>query len=111
MKGALEALDVTMKLAGPNTRLIPGHGTIIHRTDLVPYRDMILGVQARVQQMISAGKSEQEVLAAKVTAPYDAKVPGGLLPAGPGTSATRKVAIPISRRVAISAALRPRRSP
>jgi hypothetical protein len=41
--------------------------------------------------MINEGKSEQEVLAAKVTAPYDAKVPGGLLPAGSGTSADRFV--------------------
>jgi len=32
-----------------------------------------------------------EVLAAKVTAPYDGKVPGGLLPAGAGTSADRFV--------------------
>src|SRR5580704_16920638 len=91
LKGALEALDATMKLAGPNTRLIPGHGTIINRTDIVPYRDMILGVQAKVQQMINEGKTEREVLAAKVTAPYDAKVPGGLLPAGAGTSADRFV--------------------
>jgi hypothetical protein len=52
---------------------------------------MILGVQSKVQQMIDAGKSEQEVLAAKVTAPYDASVPGGLLPAGNGTSADRFV--------------------
>ena len=64
----MEALDQTMKLAGPNTRLIPGHGTIIHRTDIVPYRDMILDIRARVQQMIDQGKSEQEVLAAKLTA-------------------------------------------
>ncbi len=91
LKGALEALDAVMKLAGPNTKLIPGHGTIINRSDIVPYRDMILGVQAKVQQMINQGKSEQEVLAAKVTAPYDAKVPGGLLPAGTGTSADRFV--------------------
>jgi len=91
LKGALEALDATMKLAGPNTRLVPGHGTIINRTDMVPYREMILGVQAKVQQMISEGKSEQEVVAAKVTAPYDAKVPGGQLPAGAGTSADRFV--------------------
>lgn len=97
LKGALEALDETMKLAGPNTRLIPGHGTIIHRTDIVPYRDMILGVQAKVQQMIREGKSEQEVLAAKVTAPYDAKVPGGLLPAGAGTSADRFVSMVYSQ--------------
>ena len=47
LKGALEALDATMKLAGPETKLIPGHGTIINRTDLIPYRDMILDVQAK----------------------------------------------------------------
>ncbi len=97
LKGALEALDTTMKIAGPNTRLIPGHGTIINRTDIIPYRDMILGVQAKVQQMINEGKSEQEVLAAKVTAPYDAKVPGGLLPAGSGTSADRFVGMVYSQ--------------
>ena len=97
LKGALEALDTTMKLAGPNTRLVPGHGTIINRTDIVPYRDMILGVQAKVQQMIREGKSEKEVLSAKVTAPYDAKVPGGLLPAGAGTSADRFVSMVYSQ--------------
>ncbi len=91
LKGALEALEATMELAGPDTKLIPGHGTIIHRTDLIPYRDMILAVQAKVQQMIAQGKTREEVLAAKVTAPYDAKVPGGLLPAGAGTSADRFV--------------------
>ena len=89
LKGALEALELTMKVAGPNTKLIPGHGTFINRTDIVPYRDMILAVQARVKQLIAEGKTEQEVLAAKVTAPFDAKVPGGLLVAntGGGTSA------------------------
>jgi cyclase len=97
LKGALEALDVTMKLAGPNTKLVPGHGTVINRTDIVPYRDMILGVQAKVQQMINEGKSQQEVLAAKVTAPYDAKVPGGLSPAGAGTSADRFVSMVYSQ--------------
>src|SRR5579864_8489249 len=97
LKGALEALDATMKIAGPNTRLVPGHGTIINRTDIIPYRDMILGVQAKVQQMIGEGKSEQEVLAAKVTAPYDSKVPGGLLPAGAGTSADRFVSMVYSQ--------------
>jgi cyclase len=93
LKGALEALDATMELAGPDTKLIPGHGSIIHRTDLLPYRDMILAVEAKVQQMIGQGMTREEVLAAHVTAPYDAKVPGGLLPAGAGTSADRFVAM------------------
>jgi len=94
LKGALEALELTMKIAGPNTRLIPGHGTFINRTEIVPYRDMILAVQAKVQQLIGQGKTLPEVLAAKVTSPYDAKVPGGLLPAGnAGTSADRFVSM------------------
>ena len=94
LKGALEGLEYTMKIAGPATRLVPGHGTYITRTDIIPYRDMILGVQSKVQQLIAQGKTVQEVLAAKVTAPYDAKVPGGLLPAGnAGTSADRFVSM------------------
>jgi cyclase len=93
LKGALEALDLTMKVAGPNTKIIPGHGTFVNRTDLIPYRDMILAVQAKVQELIAQGKTEAEVVAAKVTAPFDAKVPGGLLPAntGGGTTADRFV--------------------
>ena len=94
LKGALEGLELTMKAAGTNTRLIPGHGTYINKTDVIPYRDMILGVQSRVQQLIAQGKTLQEVLAAKVTSPYDARVPGGLLPAGTaGTSADRFVSM------------------
>lgn len=77
LKGALEALDQTMKLAGPNTRLVPGHGSIIHRGDIVPYRDMILDIQSKVQKLIDQGKSQQEAVAAHPTAAYDAKVPGG----------------------------------
>jgi cyclase len=91
LKGMLEALDATMKMAGPDTRLVPGHGTTINRADLVPYRDMVQAVAASVQQLIAQGKSEQEAIAAHPTGPYDSKVPGGLLPAGAGTSADRFV--------------------
>jgi cyclase len=98
LKGALEGLELTMKIAGPNTRLIPGHGTYINRTNIIPYRDMILGVRSTVQQLIAQGKTLQDVLAAKVTTPYDAKVPGGLLPAGTaGTSADRFVSMVYSQ--------------
>jgi glyoxylase-like metal-dependent hydrolase (beta-lactamase superfamily II) len=92
LKGMLEALDLTMKVAGPDTRLIPGHGTLVKRGDLVPYRDMISAVAGKVQQLIGQGKSLQDVLAARVTAPYDGSVQGGLLPAaGSASSADRFV--------------------
>jgi glyoxylase-like metal-dependent hydrolase (beta-lactamase superfamily II) len=95
-KGVLEALDVVGKLAGPTTTLVPGHGAMITRADLASYRAMIVDVEARVQQLIDHGSSLKEVLAAKLTAPYDRKVRGSLdplpsLPSGFGTSADRFV--------------------
>jgi cyclase len=91
--GVLAALDTLLQLAGPDTQLVPGHGSIIHRSDIPAYRDMILSVRASVQRLIDEGKSKQEILNARLTAPYDANVPGGLtpLPAGLGTSADRFV--------------------
>src|SRR6266702_3185279 len=77
LKGMLEGPDATMKSADANTRLIPGHGTIIKRDDIIPYRDMVVAVTDKVGGMIAQGKSLEEVLAAKVTAPYDAKTAGG----------------------------------
>jgi glyoxylase-like metal-dependent hydrolase (beta-lactamase superfamily II) len=91
LQGMLEALDFTMKAAGPDTRLVPGHGTLIKRADLIPYRDMIFAVQGKVRELVTQGRSLPDVLAAHVTAPFDATVPGGLLPAGAGTSADRFV--------------------
>jgi cyclase len=86
LKGMLAGLDLTMASADAGTVLVPGHGTLIKRDDIIPYRDMILAVRDKVQQLIAQGKTLPEVLAAKVTAPYDAKVAGGT-----GSSAERFV--------------------
>lgn len=92
LNGMLEGCDQLMKVAGPDTTLIPGHGTWIKRTDLVPYAEMIKSVRDKVQQLIAQGKTEKEVVAAKVTAPWDAKTAGGLGAAGVDmTSADRFV--------------------
>src|SRR5438094_1730478 len=92
LNGMLEGCEQLMKIAGPDTTLIPGHGTWIKRNDLVPYADMIKSVRDKVKQLIAQGKTEKEVLAAKVTAPWDTKTAGGLGTAGAGvTSADRFV--------------------
>jgi cyclase len=73
LKGMLEGLDVTMKSADANTVIVPGHGTLIKRDDMVPYRNMVVAVADRIGQLIAQGKTLQEVLAARVTAPYTVK--------------------------------------
>lgn len=91
--GVIAALDSLLAIAGPHTRLVPGHGTIIDRSALIPYRTLILTIRDKVTAMIAAGKTKQEVLSAHLTAAYDAQVPGGTrpLPANLGTSADRFV--------------------
>ena len=78
MGGVLDALELTMRLSESSTRLIPGHGTLITRADLVQYRDMIMHVQQRVRELIQQGYTLPAVLSAKLTAPYDQQVPGAL---------------------------------
>src|SRR5215470_5860113 len=77
LKGMLEGLDATAKSADDNTIIVPGHGTLIKRKDFLPYRDMIVAISDKVRAMIAQNKTLQEVLAAKLTAPYDAKTAGG----------------------------------
>ena len=36
IKGMLDAIDLIGKLAGPNTMLIPGHGNLVKKQDLLP---------------------------------------------------------------------------
>ena len=76
IKGMIEAVDLIGKIAGPDTTLIPGHGTLIRKKDLLGYRAMIVDILAKVQKLRDQGKSLEDVLAANLTAPYDATTVG-----------------------------------
>ena len=74
LNGMIDGLGQVIARSGPNTKIIPGHGPTVDRNAVMAHRDMILAVRDRVSQLISQGKSQDEVLAAKPTADYDAKV-------------------------------------
>ncbi len=76
IKGMIEAVDLIQKLAGPDTTLIPGHGTLVTKKDLLGYRTMLVDILGKVQKLRDGGKSLNEVLAANLTAPYDATTLG-----------------------------------
>jgi cyclase len=71
IKGMLDAVDLIESLAGPGTTLVPGHGTLVKKQDLLPYRAMLVDVMAKVKALREQGKSLKDVLAANLTAPYD----------------------------------------
>jgi glyoxylase-like metal-dependent hydrolase (beta-lactamase superfamily II) len=71
IKGILDAVDLIEKLAGPDTTLVPGHGTLVKKQDLLPYRAMLVDIMSKVKTLRDQGKSLNDVLAANLTAPYD----------------------------------------
>jgi len=74
LNGMLEGLGTTIGLAGPNTKIIPGHGAMVDRVAVTAHRDMILAVRDKVAQMVKQGKTAQEIIAAKPTAEFDSKI-------------------------------------
>ena len=74
LRGTIAAMDTAIDLAGPDTKVIPGHGLeVVGRDEMIEFRDMILDIQDRVLSMILEGKKLDEVMAAQPTADYDAK--------------------------------------
>ena len=75
LNGMIEGLGITIGLAGPNTKIIPGHGPMVDRAAVMAHRDMILAIRDKVAALVQQGKSVEDVLAAKPTSDYDATVP------------------------------------
>jgi cyclase len=75
LNGMLDGLGVLIGMAGPNTKIVPGHGPVVSRAEVMAHRDMILAVRDHVAQLVAQGKTQEEVLAAHPTADYDARVP------------------------------------
>ena len=74
LNGLLEGLGTTIGLAGPNTKIIPGHGPTVDRNAVIAHRDMVLAVRDRVGQMVRQGRTAPEIIAAKPIADYDSKI-------------------------------------
>lgn len=76
LKGLLAGLDAVIQRAGPNTKIIPGHGTTVDKTAVAAHRDMIIAVRDKVAGLVQKGMTQEQVMAAKPTSDYDARVPG-----------------------------------
>ena len=74
LAGTIDALEMAIAMAGPDTKVIPGHGlSVVGRDEMQEFLDMILDVRARVLTSIEDGTTLDEVMAARPTAMYDAR--------------------------------------
>ena len=69
----IAAADKALAIASDKTRIIPGHGPISNKAELKAYRDMLATVAERVGKLVAAGKTVEDVAAAKPTADLDEK--------------------------------------
>ena len=66
----LVAVEAGLALANDATVIIPGHGPIARRADLVRYRDMLIDVRSRVGQGIARGRTLEQIKADRIADGY-----------------------------------------
>jgi cyclase len=65
VSGMIAGAAKLLAVADNNTKIIPGHGPLGNKADLMKYRDMLSTVRERLQKLKSSGKTVQEAVAAK----------------------------------------------
>ncbi len=79
VQGLLRALTEILALAVPEafaeggTKIIPGHGRVAEETDVAEFRDMVVIVRDRVQDLIAKKMTLEQIKAAKPSRDYDAE--------------------------------------
>jgi glyoxylase-like metal-dependent hydrolase (beta-lactamase superfamily II) len=72
--GVIAAVDRMLALADGSTRVIPGHGKVTDRAGLEAYRQLLVVTSGRMRELVQAGRTLDEVLAAKPFADYDGQL-------------------------------------
>ena len=76
--GTIDALELAIELGDKDTRIIPGHGKLATRSDVIELRNMLVAIEQIIAAMIDAGWALEEVIAANPTREFDSR--GGNTP-------------------------------
>jgi len=72
VSGIVKAMDDLIPTLDDSTKVIPGHGPLSGKRDVIAYRNMIAAIGSRVETLVKQGKNLEEVRAAKPTSDFDA---------------------------------------
>lgn len=70
-RGVLAAVEHVLTLANDESIIIPGHGPLAHKADLIAYRDMLREVIGVVEREKAAGKTLEQIIAMHPAARWD----------------------------------------
>jgi glyoxylase-like metal-dependent hydrolase (beta-lactamase superfamily II) len=71
--GMIKAAEANLAMVTDKTVVVPGHGPVGGKSEMIEYRDLLTSIRDRVAALKGQGKSLNEIVAAKPTATYDAK--------------------------------------
>ncbi len=73
LAGTIAGLQLALDLAGPDTKIVPGHGVVSSRDDVQELLNLTLEVRDRISDLVDEGKTFEEIVALKPTADLDAR--------------------------------------
>jgi len=68
--GYIKAASIALMLCNSETKIIPGHGSLASKSDLLNFYTMLMTMKDRVQKVITEGKTQEEALALNLTEGY-----------------------------------------
>lgn len=63
--GMIRSVDAYIRRTNANSKIVPGHGALMTRADLVAYRQLLADARAAVLKAKQAGMTEEQAVAAK----------------------------------------------
>jgi len=76
LDGLIRAHESVLPTIDDNTKIIRGHGPLGNKAELQAYHDMLVVVRDRVAKLVKAGKSQDDVVAARPTKEFEEKYGG-----------------------------------
>jgi len=74
LEGMLAGVDWGLAHSDSATRIVPGHGPVGSRADLLAYREMLLGVSSGVASEVTAGRALEEAQAGQPANAWQAQL-------------------------------------
>ena len=70
-EGAIKAVELALMLSNDDTKIVPGHGSLASRVDLLRYQKMWHTMRDRIKAAINNGVSEEALDYAELTKDYE----------------------------------------
>jgi len=67
MEGMIRGVDELLKLSNDSSVIIPGHGKLAGKKDVVEYKNMLVTIRDRIAKAIKEGKTVDEIMKADPT--------------------------------------------